>query len=109
MVKHERGDVVSVAGGTYASKPRPVLILQGTAHYTGDSVVVIPFTSVANDDIDFRIEIKPSKTNGLDKLCYLEIDKISSIRISAIGKRIGRLEDISIVKAEKLLATLLEL
>jgi mRNA interferase MazF len=86
------GDIVLVAAGTYTSKPRPVLVIQNQAFKTGGSVIVIPFTSTENIAIDTRISISPSSQNGLDRNCFLEIDKMSAIKSSYVGKRIGKLE-----------------
>jgi mRNA interferase MazF len=93
MVKNKRGDIVLVAGGTYTTKPRPVLILQNLKYRTGESIIVIPFTSAANPEVDTRISVSPTPENGLDRNCFLEIDKISAIKSTYIGKRIGRLEN----------------
>jgi len=87
------GEIVLVAGGAYSSKPRPVLILQNPRYKTGDSLIVVPFTSVENAGISTRISITPSPANGLDRFCYLEVDKLSAIDTSFIGKSIGKLED----------------
>jgi mRNA interferase MazF len=87
------GDIVLVAGGAYTSKPRPVLVVQNQKFKTGDSVIVVPFTSVDNPDIDTRIAVSSSPRNGLDRSCFLEIDKLSAVRSSYIGDCIGTLEN----------------
>jgi mRNA-degrading endonuclease toxin of MazEF toxin-antitoxin module len=102
-----RGDIVLVAEGPYSSKPRPVLVLQHSEAYTGDSVVIVPFTTTASDSIKFRVKVNPTKQNGLDRICFLEVDKVSAIRSSAINKRVGKLEANSLGKAASLLIELL--
>jgi mRNA interferase MazF len=109
MVVMKRGDVVQVAGGLYTSKPRPVLLIQDPVLKTGESLVVIPFTSARNDEVSFRVKVEPTRKNGLDRGCYLEIDKISAIKKSAIGNRLGSLEAPWLQEAEQLLASLLSL
>ena len=89
----EFGDVAVAAGGAYSSKPRPVLVFQDTTIFTGESVVVIPFTSFKNPAIKTRLSITPTQDNGLDRACYLEVDKISAIDRSCIAGRIGRLTE----------------
>jgi mRNA interferase MazF len=86
------GEIVTVAGGTYTSKPRPVLVLQNPSFDTGNSVIVAPFTSVRNDDISPRLPVSPSNRNGLDRECYIELDKLSAIGVATIGKSVGHLE-----------------
>jgi mRNA interferase MazF len=93
MVRPGHGEVFLVAGGTHTSKPRPVLILQNPLCRTGDSVVVAPFTTVSNEAVNTRIAVAPTAANGLDRPCFLEIDKLSAIDSSYLGQRIGSLED----------------
>jgi mRNA interferase MazF len=104
-----RGDIVMVAGGAYTSKPRPVLIIQKSKAYTGDSLVVIPFTSVKKDSIVYRVPVMPTKSNGLDRNCYLEIDNVSAIKASSIGKQVGKLEGTTLNKVTNSLADLFDL
>ncbi|MCY7412670.1 MAG: type II toxin-antitoxin system PemK/MazF family toxin, partial [Salinibacterium sp.] len=40
-----RGEIWLVAGGTYASKPRPAVVLQDDRFASTDSITVSPFTS----------------------------------------------------------------
>jgi mRNA-degrading endonuclease toxin of MazEF toxin-antitoxin module len=89
----EHGDILLVAGGAYSSKPRPVLVIQNHEIETGESVIVVPFTSTDNADISTRIAVSPSSQNGLDRDCFLEVDKMSAINTSYAGDKIGTLED----------------
>jgi len=87
------GDIVLAAGGTYSSKPRPVLIFQNDAWPTGESTIVIPFTSQEDGSAHYRVVVAPDGTNGLDRRCWLEIDKLGAIRTAWLGKYVGRLDD----------------
>jgi mRNA-degrading endonuclease toxin of MazEF toxin-antitoxin module len=93
MVSYAFGEIVLVAGGTYTSKPRPVLVFQKTGAYTGESVLVIPFTTTRNAEIETRIAITPTVRNGLDRDCFLEVDKLSAIKAAHIGGTVGVLEE----------------
>ncbi|MDR1833788.1 MAG: type II toxin-antitoxin system PemK/MazF family toxin [Propionibacteriaceae bacterium] len=104
-----RGDIVAAAGGQYASKPRPVLLVQNPALETGDSVLAIPFTSQAATHSEYRIPVNPTEGNGLGKACFLEVDKLSAIRRSVVGPKVGVLEVEALNQAEVLLRGLLEL
>ncbi|MDR0945686.1 MAG: type II toxin-antitoxin system PemK/MazF family toxin [Bifidobacteriaceae bacterium] len=106
-MKPSRGDIVTAAAGPYSSKPRPVLVIQDTGVHTGSSVVIIPFTSTANSSIAERVAVKQSSLNGLDRPCWLETDKISAIRSSAVGQTVGRLEPGLMELVEEHLGTLL--
>ena len=101
-MKYKYGQIVAVAAGPCKSKPGPALILQNERFTTGDSVLVVPFTSSANPEIDTRISIKPSKQNGLDRDCYLEVDKLSAICVEYIAKAIGTLESTYLEKTAQL-------
>ena len=103
------GSIVSAAGGVYTSKPRPVLIFQNTALMTGESTVVVPFTSQNQPGASFRVPVKPTDANGLDRDCWLEIDKIGAIRTSWIGPVIGKLEGEPLYEATRLVRQLLNL
>jgi mRNA interferase MazF len=51
----KRGEVWMAAGGVYASKPRPVVIIQDD-HFAGtDSVTVLPMTTTLVDTPLMRI------------------------------------------------------
>ena len=86
------GDIVLASGGTYSSKPRPVLVFQNDLLSTGDSTVVIPFTSERNPAIPYRVEVRPTDLNGLDRQCWLEIDKVAAIRTSWLAQTVGALD-----------------
>ena len=87
------GQIVTALGGPYATKARPVLILQNPKFKTGDSVIIAPLTSVQNCEINTRIVVRPSKNNGLDRDCFVEVDKITAIMVTAIGPVVGMLEE----------------
>jgi len=88
-VSAEFGDVVMVAGGTYTGKPRPALIFQNSTKPTGESAIVIPFTTAFNPEIPYRISVEATQLNGLKKNCYLEVEKLGAIRKSWIGEKVG--------------------
>jgi mRNA interferase MazF len=52
-----RGDIVTVAGGIYASKPRPALVIQDHRFNATDSVTVCPFTTTVVDAPLLRVAV----------------------------------------------------
>ena len=86
------GDIYLVASGPYTSKPRPVIVVQNPHSPTGDSVLIVPLTSVDNPEIITRVAVAPTADNGLDRACFAEVDKLSAIKASALSRRIGALE-----------------
>jgi mRNA-degrading endonuclease toxin of MazEF toxin-antitoxin module len=107
MVMAKQGSIVLVAGGAYSSKPRPVVVIQNHDIKTGESVIVIPFTSMDNAEISTRIPVIPSKKNGLDRNCFLEVDKISAINSSYIGDYVGTLEHSTLKDVQAMIFRLL--
>ena len=87
-----RGEVWSVSAGGYASKPRPAIVVQSDDIQGVDSTILCLLTSEKNDAVNTRIEVDPSKENGLEKTSYIMTDKIVSVRRESLGQKIGKLE-----------------
>ena len=84
-----RGELWTASGGVYAAKPRPALIIQDDLFNATDSVVVIPLTTTVAEAPITRIALP--ETVGLIMPSYAMVDKITSVRRSNLGERIGRL------------------
>lgn len=106
-----RGDVVTVASsGAYSGKPRPALVVQANQWLDGHpSITLCPITSTLIEANLVRIPIEPSAKNGLRKSSQLMVDKLFTVPLGAIGKRIGQLEPPSIVRVDQALRHWLEL
>ena len=105
-----RGEIWTAAGDVeYASKPRPVVIIQHEHFASLDSVTICGFTRDPVDLPLFRILVQPSNLNGLEFPSRIMVDKILTIRRSRLGYRIGRLEDRDIVRLDRAIATFLGL
>lgn len=102
-----RGDIVTVAVGVYASKPRPALIIQDDRFEATDSVTVCPFTSTAVDAPLLRMPVTRDEHNGLDQDSFLMIDKITTVRRTNAHKVLGRLEATTLVELERRLLVFL--
>ena len=96
-----RGDIVTVAGGVYASKPRPALIVQDDRFDATDSVTVCPFTSTEVDAPLLRVPVTADEENGLDQDSFLMVDKITTVRRSNARAVVGRLEATTLVEFER--------
>lgn len=86
-----RGELWTVAGGVYAAKPRPALIIQDDAFGETDSVTVLPLTSHLLDAPLLRIRIGAGGLSGLDRDSDVMIDKLTTVRRSNVVARVGRL------------------
>jgi mRNA interferase MazF len=94
-----RAEIWTVAGGgDYTGKPRPVVILQDDRFDATDSVTVCAFTTDPTDAPLFRVLVDPDDLNGLDTSSRLMADKITTVRRSRLGERIGRLKDEDVVR-----------
>jgi mRNA interferase MazF len=98
----KRGEIWTAAGGkNYASKPRPVLILQDDRFDETESVTVCAFTTDPTEAPLFRLGIEPNDHNGLRLRCRLMVDKIATIPRSKLGERIGRLNAEDLVRVNR--------
>ncbi|MGN6577038.1 MAG: type II toxin-antitoxin system PemK/MazF family toxin [Nocardioides sp.] len=102
-----RGDIVTVAGGVYASKPRPALVVQDDRFDATDSVTVCPFTRTDVDAPLIRVPVVADDENGLDEDSYLMVDKITTVRRTNASTVIGRLEATALVEFERRLLVFL--
>lgn len=101
------GEIVTARGEKYLTKPRPVLVIQNPGFFTGNSVLVAPLTSAQNEEIMTRAAVEPSKLNGLDRYCYVEVDKISAITTASIDQSIGQLEQAALAEVTALAISLI--
>lgn len=102
-----RGDIVTVAGGVYASKPRPALIVQDDRFDATDSVTVCPFTSIEVEAPLLRVSVLANEENGLDRNSFLMVDKMTTVRRSNAHTVVGRLEATTLLEFERRLLVFL--
>lgn len=104
-----RGELWTVAGGVYSSKPRPALIVQDELFGGTDSVTVLPLTTHAVDAPLLRIRIPSTELNGLEKDSDVMIDKLTTVRRVNVSTRIGRLATAQLAEVERALIVFLGL
>ncbi|MCV7050855.1 type II toxin-antitoxin system PemK/MazF family toxin [Mycobacterium heidelbergense] len=68
--------------------PRPTLIIQDDLFSATESVVVIPLTTTVADAPIARVAIPT--TTGIAQPSFAMIDKITTVRRSNLGVRVGR-------------------
>jgi mRNA interferase MazF len=103
----KRGEVWTAAGGVYASKPGPVVIIQDD-HFAGtDSVTVLPMTTTLVDAPLIRVPVEPTAANGLEQLSHIMIDKVTTTRRSSVHARLGALSPADLVRIERSLLVFL--
>ena len=89
----KRGEIWTLRDKQYASKARPVVIIQSDKHSSFDSVILCLFTSFESSDISTRVLVNPSERNGLQKTSYVMTDKIVTVDKKMLGENIGVLSD----------------
>ncbi len=106
----ERGDVWTCLYEGYASKPRPVLIVQDNA-VSGQfgSTVMCLITSFVSDAIPTRVRIEPSPANGLLKTSWIATEKIMAVPVSALKNKVGQLSKSDMQKVSESLRKVLGL
>lgn len=106
----KRGDVWTAAGGSeYASKPRPVVIIQDDRFDTTASVAVCAFTTEPTAAPYFRLPVEPDNENGLERTSSLMVDKVAAVPRSRLGKHIGRLRNEDMTRLDRALVVFLGL
>ena len=104
-----RGEIWSVAGGVYASKPRPAVLLQDDRFDATDSVTVCPLTTTEVAAPLLRVPVSTDGVSGLDAASWVMIDKITTVRRAHVRQRIGRLSSTQLVQVERLIMAFLGL
>jgi len=97
----------TVAGGVFASKPRPAVIVQDDVFDLTESVTVVPLTTTLTDAPLLRLRVSAGGLAGLVQDSDVMVDKLTTVRRSNLQVRIGRLSSQQMVELERLLMTFL--
>ncbi len=105
-----RGELwTAAAGAGYAGKPRPVAIVQDDRFDATDSVTVCPLTTDPTAGPLLRLLVEPTEQNGLRLSSSLMVDKVTTVRRTKLGERLGRLSSRDMVRVDRALAVFLGL
>ncbi|NDJ91448.1 type II toxin-antitoxin system PemK/MazF family toxin [Mycolicibacter kumamotonensis] len=106
-----RGEIWTVAGGVYAAKPRPAVIIQDDLFDSTSSVTVAPMTSTLLDAPLMRIRIAggDGRLSGLDHDSDVMVDKLTTLRRANVHSRLGRLTAEQVVEVERAMMAFLGL
>ena len=105
----KRGEIWTLRDRQYASKARPVVIIQSDAHSSFDSVILCLFTTFDSADINTRVLIRPSADNGLFRESYVMTDKIVTVDKKMLGERVGILSEEEMKQVSSQLMIVLDL
>jgi mRNA interferase MazF len=105
-----RGEIWTTSGGPdYAGKPRPSLIVQDDRFVGSKSVTLCGFTTELTDSSFVRPLIEPVAENGLAGASQVMVDKITTVPLSRLGRRIGRLSEADMARVDHALLIFLGL
>lgn len=103
-----RGDIWTAARGShYASKPRPVLVIQDDRFDATDSVTICPVTSDPTDIPLLRIPVRADQATGLSHPSRLMVDKVTTMPRSKLGEHIGVVPDTTMLALSRALIVFL--
>jgi mRNA interferase MazF len=89
----KRGELWTLRDDNYASKARPIVIVQSEPGITFNSVILCLFTTFDSSAISTRVRIEPSDDNGLKKTSYVMTEKLLTVDTNELGVKIGELRD----------------
>lgn len=86
-----RGEIRLVAGGVYASKPRPAVVVQDDLFAALDSVTVCPLTTTVVDAPLLRVPIAATEVSGIDADSFAMVDKLTTVKRANVSDPVGEL------------------
>lgn len=102
-----RAEIWTVSGGAdYTGKPRPAVVVQAD-YFDTDSVTLCPFTTDPAEAPLFRLLIEPDQDNGLEAPSRIMVDKVTTVRRSRLGAKVGVLDDASVLRLNRALVVFL--
>lgn len=100
---------MTVAGGVYASKPRPAVVIQDDLFSGTDSVTVCPFTTVEVDAPLLRLAISADAGSGISSDSIAMVDKVTTVRRDNLGEVVGHLTAVQMLELERRIVVFLGL
>lgn len=106
-----RGEIWTVTGGAYVTKPRLAVIIQDDLFDATSSVTVAPMSSTLLNATLMRIRIAAGdgRSSGLDHDSDVMIDKLTTVKRSNVHARVGRLAAEQVVEVERAIMAFLGL
>jgi mRNA interferase MazF len=106
----QRSEIWTLSGGQdYASKPRPVVILQDDRFDETDSITICALTIDPTEAPLFRLPVAPDERNGMRLPCKIMVDKVITVPKAKIGRRVGRLSDDDMLRLNRAVVVFLGL
>ena len=80
------------ARGSETKKKRPCIILQSNLINKGTQTIIVSPILPNHKNWPFVVNVKPTKTNGLDKERHINLKQLRVVDISRISSKQGALE-----------------
>ena len=91
----ERGGIYWASEkGAYTGKPRPVLIVQNSRASLHTTITVCLISTEVAPATFFRVLVEPTIENGLERISYVQVDRLYSLKTDSIDHRLGDLSPI---------------
>jgi mRNA interferase MazF len=72
-----------------------------------DSVTICPFTTDPTDAPLFRLPVEAGRANGLDTVSRIMVDKVSTVRRTKLGAKIGAPDDANLMQLNRAMVVIL--
>lgn len=105
----KRGEIWLVAGGVYASKPRPAVVPQDDRFGATDAVTMCPLTTTDVSAPLLRMLVAADPISFLDKASHAMVDKLTTARRSNVVRLTGSHSQAQVVDRERLVTAFLGL
>ena len=105
----KRSEIWTLHDTGYASKPRPVLVIQNDGITQFQSIIVCLLTSFDSSSMPTRIRLTPSSANGLNTISYIMTDKIVTVDRTMLGYKIGIVSSTTMQSVTEQLAVILNI
>jgi mRNA interferase MazF len=109
-IQMRRGEIVLIAdraGGDYAGKPRPAVVVQSELFQDTGSIAVCLLTAQETGAPLLRIPILATEASGLDRSSSIAVEKLTAVRRDRIARSIGRISDDEALALNRSLAVFL--
>lgn len=98
------GEIWTLRDDAYASKARPVVVVQDAEVENFDSIVLCLLTSFDSDNISTRVKVRPTADNALTRDSFVMTEKIVTVDKALLGKKIGFLDELTMKEIRNQLA-----
>ncbi len=105
----QRADIWTLRDDSYASKARPVVVVQNDKIEEFDSVILCLLTTYDSVELETRVKVIPNELNGLTRTSYVMTDKVVTVDRAMLGDFIGKVDAETMKEVDHQLAVMLGL